>query len=85
MYGDDEMSDRTHGASRIKTLRLAIGPGASAIIQLAAALTGKSARRSGRMSVAGFLFPYLPGVPVFAFPGRKPLVPALVRRASTSP
>jgi hypothetical protein len=74
------MNDRTHGASRIKTLRLAVGPGASAIMQLAAALTGRGARRSGLMSVAGFFFPYEPGFPVLAYPGRRPLAPALVRR-----
>ncbi len=58
------MANARRDASRIKTLRLALGPGASAITQLAAAVTGRSARRSGRMSVGGFFFPYLPGFPV---------------------
>jgi len=79
------MTDRAHSASRIKTLRLAVGPGASAITQLAAAVSGKSARRSRRMSIAGFFFPYFPGFPVLAYPGRRPLPPALVRKASISP
>lgn len=74
------MEDRAHGASRIETLRLAVGPGASAITQLAAALTGRRARRSGRMSVTGFFFPSHPGLPVFAFSGRRPLAPAFIRR-----
>ena len=78
------MNQRTHGASRIKTLRLAVGPGASAITQLAAAMAGRGAKRSARMSVAGFIFPYLPGFPVLAYPGRRPLAPALVRRGSVS-
>jgi hypothetical protein len=37
------------------------------------------------MSVAGFVFPYLPGFPVFAYPGRKPLAPAIIRKASFTP
>jgi hypothetical protein len=78
------MNQRTHGASRIKTLRLAVGPGASAITQLAAAMAGRGAKRSARMSVAGFFFPYFPGFPVLAYPGRRPLAPALVRRGSVS-
>jgi len=78
------MNQRTHGASRIKTLRLAVGPGASAITQLAAAMAGRGTKRSARMSVAGFIFPYLPGFPVLAYPGRRPLAPALVRRGSVS-
>ena len=85
MYGENEMANARRDASRIKTLRLALGPGASAITQLAAAVTGRVARRSGRMSVAGFFFPYLPGFPVFAYPGRKPLAPAIIRKASLTP
>ena len=78
------MSQRTHGASRIKTLRLALGPGASTITQLAAVLGGRGAGRSGRMSLAGFFFPYVPGFPALAFPGRRPLAPVFVRRRTTS-
>jgi hypothetical protein len=85
MYGENEMANARRDASTIKTLRLALGPGASAITQLAAAVTGRSARRSGRMSVAGFFFPYLPGFPVLAYPGRKPLAPAIIRKASFTP
>lgn len=73
------MSDATHGASRIKTLRLAVRPGASAINQLAAALTGRRRERSALISMAGFFFPYLPGFPVLSYPGRKPLAPVFVR------
>ena len=74
-YGDRKMSDRTHSASRIKTLRLAVRPGASAITQLAAALTGRGRSRAASISVSGFFFPYSLGFPVLAYPGRKPLPP----------
>lgn len=73
------MKDRKHDASKIKTLQLALRPGASAINQLAAAMTGRDGARAGRISMAGFFFPYLPGFPVFAYPGRKPLAPVFVR------
>ena len=73
------MTNSTHDASRIKTLRLAVRPGASAINQLGAALTGRRRERAALISVAGFFFPYLPGFPVFAYPGRKPLAPMYVR------
>ena len=73
------MKDRKHVASRIKTLRLAVRPGASANHQLAAAISRRSRACAGRMSVAGFFFPYFPGFPVFAYPGRKPLAPVFVR------
>jgi len=73
------MTNATHDASRIKTLRLAVRPGASAINQLGAALTGRRRERAALISVAGFFFPYLPGFPVFAYPGRKPLAPMYVR------
>jgi hypothetical protein len=79
MYGVSKMNETTHGASRIKTLRLAVGPGASAIAQLAAAMTGRGARHPGHMSVAGFFFPGL-GLPALACPGRRPLFPAVVRK-----
>jgi hypothetical protein len=47
-------------------------------------MAGRGAKRSARMSVAGFFFPYFPGFPVLAYPGRRPLAPALVRRGSVS-
>lgn len=79
------------GASRIETLRLALGSGASVITQMAAAVTGQTrspradgdpAREAGRISVDSFLFPYFPGFPVLAYPGRKPLAPAYTRKSS---
>ena len=73
------MSNEKHGASTIKTLRFDVRPGASAISQLAAALARRSRSSDGRISVAGFIFPYLPGFPVFAYPGRKPLAPVYGR------
>jgi hypothetical protein len=72
------MNDRTHGASTIKTLRLALGPGASAITQLAAAMVGRGRARA--ISMDGFFFPYSPGFPILACPGRKTLAPAFARR-----
>lgn len=85
MYGVNEMTERAREASRIKTLRLALGPGASAITQLAAALRGRGSGSSGLISVAGFCFPYFPGFPVLAYPGRRPLPPSLARRTPPSP
>ncbi len=76
------MRDATHSASRIKTLRIAVRPGASAITQLAAALTGRGRSRGASISVAGFFFPYFPGFPVLAYPGRKPLAPVYAPRPS---
>jgi hypothetical protein len=73
------MRCQQHDASRIKTLRLAARPGASAINQLGAALTGRRRERAALISVAGFIFPYLPGFPVLAYPGRKPLAPVFAR------
>lgn len=73
------MTNEQHGASRIKTLRLAVRPGASTITQLAAALAHGRRSAKGLISVAGFFFPYLPGFPVFAYPGRKPLAPVYAR------
>ena len=72
------MTNAKHDASRIKPLRLALRPGASAINQLAAALTGRRHERVALISVAGFYFPYLPGFPVLAYPGRKPLAPVFL-------
>ncbi|RPJ02572.1 MAG: hypothetical protein EHM31_02915 [Candidatus Aminicenantes bacterium] len=74
------MSNATHSASRIKTLRIAMRPGASAITQLAAALTGRGRSRAGAISVSGFFFPYSVGFPVLAYSGRKPLPPVFGRR-----
>jgi len=73
------MRNRTHDASKIETLQLALGPGASAVNQLAAAMTRRSRSGAGLISVASFFFPYVPGFPVFAYPGRKCLAPAYVR------
>jgi hypothetical protein len=73
------MKEQAHSASRIKTLRLGLEPGASAITQLAAAVCGRRRARASRMTVAGFFFPYFPGFPVLAYPGRKPLAPAYLR------
>jgi hypothetical protein len=74
------MTNTTHGGSKIKTLRLALRPGASAIPQLAAAMAGRG--RAGAISVAGFFFPYCPGFPVLVSAGRKPQAPAFPRRPS---
>jgi hypothetical protein len=79
MYGDRKMANAAHGASRIKTLRLAVRPGASAITPLAAAFGRRRRERALLMSVAGFFFPYFPGFPVLAYPGRKPLAPVYLR------
>ena len=73
------MKARLHGGSRIKTLRLDVRPGASAISQLAAAVAGRRGARSARISVASFVFPYFPGCPVYLYAGRKPLAPACLR------
>jgi hypothetical protein len=73
------MKCHQHDASRIKTLRIAVRPGASAIKQLGGALTGRRRGRAALISVTGFSFPYLPGFPVLAYPGRKPLAPVFVR------
>ena len=77
------MNDATHGASRIKTLRLAVRPGASAITQLAAALIrhGASPRRVASPWPA-FSSLMMPGFPVLAYPGRKSVAPVFARRPS---
>ncbi len=51
------MKDRTHSASRIKTLRISLRPGASTITQLAAALMKPGRPRAEIISVAGFFTP----------------------------
>ena len=79
------MRETAHGASRIKTLRLAVGPGASAMIQLAAAVTGKGSHYRRHISVAGFYYPYRPGFPIYAHSGRRPQPPAYAEETSTSP
>lgn len=79
------MRDKAHGASPIKTLRLAVGPGASAIVQLAAVVGGRNARRSGHMSMAGFYYPYRLGLPICAHPGRRLQPASIVRGTSPSP
>jgi hypothetical protein len=79
------MKDRTRGASPIETLRLALGPGASAMVQLAAVVAGKGHPCRRPISVAGFYFPYRPGFPVLAYRGRKPQPPSIVRETSSSP
>ncbi len=74
------MSDRTHSASRIKTLRIAMRPGASAMTQLAAVLMRRGRSGADSISVAGFFFPYAMGFPVLACPGRKALPPVFTYR-----
>ncbi len=56
------MKERTHSASRIKTLRIALGPGASTIAQLATALMRPGRPRAEIISVAGFFVPVPIGV-----------------------
>ena len=51
------MTERTHSASRIETLRISLRPGASTITQLAAALMRRGGESAGRISVAGFFLP----------------------------
>jgi hypothetical protein len=70
----------TRGGSKIKTLRLSMRPGASPVTLLAAAMIKRA--RGGSISVAGFFFPYYPGFPVLAYPGRKPQAPSFSRRPS---
>ena len=76
------MNDATHNGSRIKTLRLAVRPGASAITQLAAVLGRRGGSRSRSISVTGFFFPYAVGFPVLAYPGRKSMAPIYASRPS---
>ena len=77
------MNERTPRASRIKALRIAVRPGASAIGQLATALTKRDPSRASTITVAGFFFPYCPGFPALAYPGRKCQAPFVARRASS--
>lgn len=77
------MRERTHSASRIMTLRVAVRPGASTIAQLAGALTRRVPSRAAAISVAGFFYPYSPGFPALAYPGRKPQAPFDMRHTSS--
>lgn len=55
------------------------------MVQLATAVSGKNSHSRRHMSVAGFYYPYRPGFPVYARPGRRPQPPAYVEETSTSP
>lgn len=78
------MKARAHSASRIKTLRIAVTPGASAMTQLATALSRRVPSRASAISVASFFFPYSPGFPALAFPGRKAQAPVIGRGSIAS-
>jgi hypothetical protein len=83
---DNHVESARHGASRIKTLRISLRPGASAITQLAAVISGRRQRGSVvPMTVAGFFYPYFPGFPVLAYPGRRSLAPAYQRKSAHRP
>jgi len=73
------MSSEQRDALRIKTLHLAIRPGASAIAQLAAAIKRRSRSGAGLISVAGFRYPFPPDFPGFIYPGKRALAPVYVR------
>lgn len=73
------MSNEQREALRIKTLHVAVGPGASAIAQLAAAIKRRRRSGAGLISVAGFRYPFPPEFPGFVFPGKKALAPVYVR------
>jgi hypothetical protein len=73
------MSSAQREALKIKTLHLAVGPGASAIAQLAAAIKRRSRSGAGLISVAGFRYPSLPDFPGFLYPGERALAPVYVR------
>ena len=64
------MSSEQREALRIKTLHVAVGPGASAIAQLAAAIKRRSRSGAGPISVAGFKY---------LCPGREALASVYVR------
>ncbi|MDH4195982.1 MAG: hypothetical protein OEW05_01085 [Candidatus Aminicenantes bacterium] len=69
------MNSTQREALRIKTLHVAVRPGASAIAQLAAAIKRRSRSGAGLISVAGFRYPDPPDFPGFCYPGRKALAP----------
>jgi len=48
----------TPGVKRIRTLRLAVRPGASAMTQLARVLMGRERTDDRTISMAGFFMPY---------------------------
>jgi len=73
------MSSEQRDALRIKTLHLAIRPGASAIAQLAAAIKRRSRSGAGLISVTGFRYPLQSDFPGFTYPGRRALAPVYVR------
>jgi len=73
------MSSTQREASKIKTLHVAVRPGASPIAQLAAAIKRRSRSGAGFISVAGFRYPSLPDFPDFLYPGRKALAPVYLR------
>ncbi|HOW86780.1 MAG TPA: hypothetical protein P5119_10560 [Candidatus Aminicenantes bacterium] len=78
------MTNRRPVASRIKTLRVAVRPGTSVVTQLATALSRRVPSRASTISVAGFFFPYCPGFPALAYPGRKAQAPAFGYRQAAS-
>jgi hypothetical protein len=73
------MSSAQREALKIKTLHLAVRPGASAIAQLAAAIKRRSLSGAGLISVAGFRYPFPPDFPGFLYPGERALAPVYVR------
>jgi len=73
------MSNRQRDAFKIKTLHVAVRPGASAIAQLAAAIARRSRSGAGLISVAGFRYPFPPDFPGFLYPGERALAPVYIR------
>ena len=73
------MSSAQRDALKIKTLHLAVRPGASAIAQLAAAIKRRSRSGAGLISVTGFQYPQGLDFPGFLYPGKKALAPIYVR------
>jgi hypothetical protein len=73
------MSSAQRDAFKIKTLHLAVRPGASAIAQLAAAIKRRSRSGAGLISVAGFRYPFPPEFPGFIFPGKRALAPVYIQ------
>ena len=79
---------------RAKTLRIALGPGASALIQMAAALMWRSPDERDerddryerapaiRLSPAGFCSPCVPALPALAYAGRR-TAPSYASRKSS--
>ena len=73
---------------RAKTLRIVLGPGASALIQMAAALMWRSPddryerAPAIRLSPAGFCSPCVPALPALAYAGRR-TAPSYASRKSS--